>query len=174
VIGSHCAYHPPPPLHGLHGQVIGTLCTGSAALLPVLRACYLRSLRSSSANCNTNANGNAPRKQATSHTAQHQQSAHSRTSTVQAAQPRLRSSCWLLVEQVRDARRTAAGVVCGAAGCRCRYMRCFCYSNAVSLRAAEAAPPQDAPPRFEPADVFVGIICGWTRHRRSLEANGFG
>jgi hypothetical protein len=43
-----------------------------------------------------------------------------------------------------------------------------------TVRAAEAASPQDAPPRFAPTDVFVGIICGWTRHRRSLEANGFG
>jgi hypothetical protein len=44
----------------------------------------------------------------------------------------------------------------------------------LAVRAAEAASPQDAPPRFAPTDVFVGIICGWTRHRRSLEANGFG
>jgi hypothetical protein len=42
------------------------------------------------------------------------------------------------------------------------------------LRAAEAASPQDAPPRFAPKDVFVGIICGWTRQKRSLVANGFG
>jgi hypothetical protein len=44
----------------------------------------------------------------------------------------------------------------------------------LGLRAAGAASPQDEPPRFSPTDVFVGIICGWTRHRRSLEANGFG
>ena len=27
---------------------------------------------------------------------------------------------------------------------------------------------------FGPTDVFVGIICGWTRQKRSLVANGFG
>jgi hypothetical protein len=32
--------------------------------------------------------------------------------------------------------------------------------------------PQDAPPRFGSMDVFVGIICGRTGHRRSLVANG--
>ena len=32
-------------------------------------------------------------------------------------------------------------------------------------RAAEAASPQDAPPRFVPADVFVGIICGFGGQR---------
>jgi hypothetical protein len=46
--------------------------------------------------------------------------------------------------------------------------------NADNARAAEAASHQDAPPLFVPTDVFVGIICGWTRHRRSLEANEFG
>jgi hypothetical protein len=34
--------------------------------------------------------------------------------------------------------------------------------------------PRDALPRLRPADVFVGIICGRTGHRRSLKANGFG
>jgi hypothetical protein len=43
-------------------------------------------------------------------------------------------------------------------------------------RAVRDAKPQ-APRRttsFGPADVFVGIICARTRHRRSLVANGFG
>jgi hypothetical protein len=48
--------------------------------------------------------------------------------------------------------------------------------SAFCVRAAEATSPQDEPPHFGPADVFMGIICGWKRHmdRRSLEPNGFG
>ena len=37
------------------------------------------------------------------------------------------------------------------------------------LSALEAASPQETK-SFLPAGVFVGIICGWTRHRRGSEA----
>jgi hypothetical protein len=45
------------------------------------------------------------------------------------------------------------------------------------VKGGSDAKHQDAPPRFGPASVFVGIICGGTRHRRSprvwcLVANG--
>jgi hypothetical protein len=61
-------------------------------------------------------------------------------------------------------------------------MRCICgggrgggaFDSPQGVRAAEAAPPQNTPPHFGPADVFVGIACGWSRHIQSLEANGFG
>ena len=36
------------------------------------------------------------------------------------------------------------------------------------------AKPQDKSPRFVPTDFFESTICGRTRHRRSLVANGFG
>jgi hypothetical protein len=44
------------------------------------------------------------------------------------------------------------------------------------VRAVEAQDlgPQNAPPRFGPADVFVGIICGRKGQIRSLVVNGFG
>jgi hypothetical protein len=50
------------------------------------------------------------------------------------------------------------------------------WSFGLVYKCGSDAKTQDAPPMckggFGQADVFVGIICGRTGHRRSLEANG--